>query len=210
MQKKVSIPVLTIVLVIFYTVGLIGMLWEPYRALFLQLSVYNLLLTFILMILGRKKEKGRFVVFLLIAYLIGFAAEYVGTQTGYLFGSYAYGANLGPKFLGVPLVIGLNWGILVVGAASLANYIQLSNTAKAFFGALFMTAFDYILEPFAITNDYWHWFTPDIPILNYISWFLISFLLLIIYFKGKFAEKNPFHATIFIVMAAFFILLTKL
>src|ERR687889_607827 len=43
------------------------------------------------------------------ATLGGFAVEAVGVATGFPFGTYDYSGQLGPKLLGVPLIIPLAW-----------------------------------------------------------------------------------------------------
>lgn len=206
-NKNIQIPLLTIILVIFYTVGLIGLLTEKYHSYFLKLSFFNLILTFVLLLLGRKKDFGKFLAFLLFTYVISFLAEYLGSNYGYLFGEYSYGNNLGFKYLGVPIVIGLNWGILMVSSASIATYVQVSNTLKALIAGLLMTVLDYFIEPIAISSDYWQWDNGQIPIFNYICWFVLGFLLQLLYFRLKLNEKNAFHATIFLVMGLFFLIL---
>ena len=40
--------------------------------------------------------------------------EAIGVNTGLLFGTYEYGANLGFKIFGVPLIIGVNWTVLII------------------------------------------------------------------------------------------------
>ena len=43
---------------------------------------------------------------------IGLAVEAVGTSTGYPFGAYSYADSLGPKLLGVPIVVPLAWTMM--------------------------------------------------------------------------------------------------
>ena len=42
----------------------------------------------------------------------GLAAEAIGWRTGWPFGNYRYGESLGPKLLGVPLVVPLAWAMM--------------------------------------------------------------------------------------------------
>ena len=57
----------------------------------------------------------------LIAFAIGFSAELIGVHSGMLFGNYSYGNNLGLKLAEVPLIIGINWGVLAVTSASITE-----------------------------------------------------------------------------------------
>ena len=198
---------LLLILVIFYTVGTVGLLLPEKKEYFLSLSFFNLTLSFVILILARKKNLFLFFIFLIICFLVGFSAELIGTRTGWLFGSYYYGNNLGYKIYGVPLVIGLNWGILIVTSASIANLFKFSNTFKVILSVLLMILLDYLMEPVAIKSDFWHWKNETIPIYNYISWGLIALPLQIIYFKFKIVETNIVFNALFIILSMFFIIL---
>lgn len=198
---------LLLILVIFYTVGTVGLLLPERKEYFLSLSFFNLTLSFVILILARKKNLFLFFIFLIICFLVGFSAELIGTRTGWLFGSYYYGNNLGYKIYGVPLVIGLNWGILIVTSASIANLFKFSNTFKVILSVLLMILLDYLMEPVAIKSDFWHWKNETIPIYNYISWGLIALPLQIIYFKFKIVETNIVFNALFIILSMFFIIL---
>ena len=105
------------------------------------------------------------------------------------------------------MVIGLNWGILIVTSASIANLFKFSNTVKVILSVLLMILLDYLMEPVAIKSDFWHWKNETIPIYNYISWGLIALPLQIIYFKFKIVETNIVFNALFIILSMFFIIL---
>lgn len=209
MQKLLSYkqPFLIGILVIFYTVGIIGISLPSTKDQFLSLSFFNLLLSFTILLAARKSGFVRFFFFLTICFLYGIGVELIGTKTAYLFGSYYYGENLGNKFEGVPFVIGLNWGILVVGAASLVQRYKLSMTLKILLSALLMVILDLVMEPVAIKSDFWHWNSNYIPVFNYVSWFFVSLPLLFLYFKLNLVEENKVFSALFILLFIFFILL---
>lgn len=198
---------LLLILVIFYTVGTVGLLLPERKEYFLSLSFFNLTLSFVILVLARKKNLFLFFIFLIICFIVGFSAELIGTRTGWLFGSYYYGNNLGYKIYGVPVVIGLNWGILIVTSASIANLFKFSKTFKVILSVLLMILLDYLMEPVAIKSDFWHWKNETIPIYNYISWGLIALPLQIIYFKFKIVETNIVFNALFIILSMFFIIL---
>ena len=197
-----------IILLILYLVGAFGMLIPETRNWFVKLSALNLLLSFIALILSRKGNTFRFIGFLVIAFLIGFGAELVGVHTAYLFGSYQYGANLGMKWADVPIIIGLNWGILTVTSAAVIERLGLNVYLSCFLSALLMVLFDYILEPVAIKLDYWHWTTGQIPLYNFICWFVVSIILQWMYRMMKLSEVNKVAESLFLMMFIFFTLLT--
>lgn len=198
---------LILFLLIFYTVGTVGILLPEYRELMLRFSAMNLFVSVIILILSRKKNIRSFWLILSICFAIGIAVELIGTKTGLLFGDYSYGANLGPKLMGVPWIIGINWGILVVCTASLVNRIKASNLIKALIAAFIMTALDVLIEPVAIESDFWSWKTGEIPIYNYICWFAIAFPLQWLNFKLKAVESNKVANGLLLIMTLFFLIL---
>jgi len=134
-------------------------------------------------------------------------AEWIGTKTGLLFGDYSYGENLGIQWSGVPVVIGLNWGILAAASASLVSRSTLPAVPSAVLSSLLMTLLDVLLEPVAMKSDFWSWTDGNIPFYNFFCWFIISLPLHLIYFKFKLSEPNKVHDTLFIIMILFFTLL---
>lgn len=199
--------ILIAVLVIFYSVGAIGILTPESRNNFLSLSFFNLILSFIILLLADKKSNIKFYFFLLICFAVGFIAELIGTKTGLLFGNYSYGENLGIKIGGVPLVIGVNWGILIVSSASIINRFKLHWSLKIVLSSLLMTSLDVLMEPVAIESDYWQWSGGVIPFYNYVCWFIISLFLHFIYFKYHIAKSNKVYDALFIILTFFFSLL---
>lgn len=196
-----------IILLILYVVGAVGMLMPSTRTWFVQLSALNLAISFGALILSRKAKPLTFVVFLSIAFVIGISVELIGVHTSYLFGSYFYGNSLGWKCYSVPLIIGLNWGILTVTSSAIIHRFQLNKHVEAILAAILMVLFDYILEPVAIKLDYWHWTEGQIPVYNFICWMGVSYLLQLIYQRMKLAEVNKVAESLFLMMFIFFTLL---
>jgi putative membrane protein len=197
---------LILFLVIFYTVGTAGLLLPQYRDQFLSLSFMNLILSFLVVLLARSRDHQKFHLFLFVSFLVGMTAEWIGTKTGLLFGNYSYGANLGPKISGVPLVIGFNWGILVVTSASIINHIKTNVLIKSILAAALMTLLDVFMEPVAIKSDYWTW-VGEIPLYNYFCWFIISLPLHYLYFKTNLVESNKVYTSLFVILTVFFVIL---
>lgn len=190
-------------LVIFHTVGVIG-LQSEWRADFLKLSFLNLSLALAALVLGREKHSVIFYVYALFIVLVGMSAEWVGVHTGKLFGNYSYGENLGIKIWGVPLIIGINWLILTMCSTSVLAFTKWPMWVKAIVSAALMTALDLLIEPVAIASDYWSW-QGDIPEFNYLSWFFISLVLHLGYYKLGLAERNKVALGLFVILTVFFI-----
>lgn len=194
---------LQVILAVIYFVGIIGFSQAKFRDTLLPASGVVLYLSTLAIALA-SKNKMKFIVFMSIAFLIGFGAEVIGVNTSYLFGNYVYGVNLGPKLLNVSIVIGLLWGVLALGAASMVDQISLFNRWKVFFGAAIMLGVDLIMEPVAIANQFWSWEGGDVPLYNYVCWFLIALFLQLILRKFKLNEKNKVYNTLLILMVVFF------
>jgi len=121
-------------------------------------------------------------IWLIASYLLTFFLEVIGVKSGLVFGSYEYGNGLGLKFLDVPLIIGLNWVVVVLGATALSERIS-STKIKYVLTGLIAVVFDIALEKVAPILDYWAWNNDIIPTKNFVSWFLIAFTLHLIYDK---------------------------
>jgi bisanhydrobacterioruberin hydratase len=161
---------------------------------------------------------------LLAAFAIGFGAEWVGINTGIIFGNYQYGTVLGPKWGGVPYLIGLQWIIVMYCAGvsiSMMHQKLLSRqpegdvpVSKWFLGlsivvdgALLAVLFDWILEPIAVSLGYWTWSDGDIPWLNYATWWGVSAVILLIFHVLPFRKHNLFAVHLLMIQAMFFLLL---
>ena len=199
-------PLIMLFFCIIYLVGIIGFFTPFLRPVFLPMSGLILYLTTIGVILS-SRQKGKLLFFLSIAFCIGFTSEVIGVQTGILFGDYSYGTNLGFKFLGVPIVIGLLWGVLAVSSASFLAQFPVLKKQAPFLAALLMLGIDYIMEPVAIASDFWNWNGTIVPLWNYICWFIIAWVLQIILKRGTLAESNKVFNLVFIILTIFFSLL---
>ena len=190
-------------LMIIYIVGAVGFVLPELKAEFLPLSGVILYLS-ALVIFVASRNKIDFVVFMAIAFVVGFGAEAIGVNTGYLFGDYSYGTNLGPKFLGVSLVIGINWGVLALGSASLVKRFVSSLGLKIILSSLLMLSVDLLMEPVAIKSGFWSWGGYDVPLYNYVCWFLVAVFLQWVLFKSGKAETNKVYETLLILIVLFF------
>jgi putative membrane protein len=189
--------------IIFYLVGTIGLSVPEYRPLFLPLSALNLIITLILLVLGRESRLGEFLFFLLLCFFVGLFVEWLGVHTGWLFGNYSYGENLGLKILDIPVVIGMNWGVLIVTSAEVISRFRLSKITSVLLASGLMTGLDFLIEPVAILSDYWSWVGP-IPVFNYICWFFIALPLHYNYFSREMNESNKTHFSLFLILVVFF------
>ncbi|NJK93171.1 MAG: carotenoid biosynthesis protein [Blastochloris sp.] len=127
--------------------------------------------------LGLKKTSISFGCIALLSGLV----ETWGTLTGFPFGSYVYTSNMGPMLAGtLPLAIPLAWWNILSPLYLLTRHFlpKLPARATCLLVALAATSMDWVMEPFAWKiKGYWIWEAGYIPWENYLSWFLLSFLL---------------------------------
>jgi uncharacterized membrane protein len=195
-----------LILVIFHTVGLVGLL-SPLQDWFIVLTPFNLLLASFVLISGHSGSDVKLLVFFFVSALLGFSAEVVGVQTGLIFGDYTYGRGLGTHLWGVPLTIGLNWFMLTC-AASIIGWRFLSHKIwVALFVGVILVLFDVLMEPVAPILDYWEFVDGYAPLQNYLGWFIVAFA--IAFGAGDMLKEANNHLAfpLIFVQALFFIFL---
>jgi len=195
-----------IIIAAFYFFGTFGIL-IGYGDWFVPKTAFNLLLTFLVLIVYQEKLNYKLLIALASCYLIGFTAEYLGVQYGLIFGDYFYPDTLGPQLLGVPVVIGINWYIITFVVWSVLDKSNIHPWLKVVLAALITTLIDVVIEPVAIALDFWTWDADEIPLQNYAGWFVISILIFAIYQGIKVPSKNRMAIIILGWQLFFFLLL---
>ncbi len=215
--------VATVIAIIFHTIGLVGILFFD-REVFIHSTFINLLLMFVLLLYTQRKINRSFIFFILTCIITGVVVEIAGTKTGWLFGKYTYGNVLGPEIQSVPLIIGVNWFIVIYCCGNSINILltrlldQLSmQTGKPkpamkmasiiVDGAFLAVFFDWLMEPVAIRLGFWSWADKQIPLYNYLCWFVISSLLLSVFHFAQFHKRNKFAVNLLLIQMMFFLLL---
>lgn len=194
----------TFLILLFYGAGLLGILATSTRDLFLLATPINLFLSAIILLWNHLTWNRSFLFYSVVALLTGMLVEIIGVQTGVIFGTYEYGQTLGYKIANVPIVIGLNWLVCSYCCGVIANQLKVNIFLKAMIGAFLMVALDYVIEPTAMKMDFWSWANNQVPILNYIAWYVISFALLLLFFTLPFAKKNNIAIILYITQWLFF------
>lgn len=223
MQKFSKDQIATTIALLFHTIGITGILFAK-NDFFVRSTPINLLLSFLLLIWTQKEKNYAFYLFIVMAFFAGFAAEVVGVNTGLLFGDYNYGVVLGVKWQQTPLIIGINWVIIIyccgVSVTALLAKITSGNTEyipqrinklKALSvitdGATLAVVFDWLMEPVAIQLNFWQWHNDYIPLFNYACWFFLSLLLLLLFDVCRFNKQNKFAVNLLLIQFLFFLLL---
>ncbi len=184
-----------IIIVIIYIYFLAGVLWHilpQTRTIVINLTPYGLaFFSLVILFFNAGKISHKTFYWILSIFVITIIVEGIGVNTSLIFGNYFYSNILGFKLFGVPLVIGLNWTIVLLGLFTLTDNSFKGNIfLNSFMIGILAVLFDYILEPVAIKLNYWHWDANVVPLKNYISWFIISFVFGFIGFKLKSKYKN--------------------
>ncbi|MBC5994076.1 carotenoid biosynthesis protein [Pontibacter cellulosilyticus] len=205
--KKYGLPLAIAVLVIFHAVGLWGLLFSGDPEYFQNLTPMNLLLTNALLFSFHKSWNKDFILFAIFVFAVGFFSEVVGVHTGLLFGDYTYGEALGLKVWEVPVLIGLNWLMLVYTTGHISNYTGWHWIAKAIFGAGLMVLLDFFIEPVAMQYDFWSWSGNTVPFTNYVGWFMIALVLQLYFHKSDFKRQNRLAPMVYLVQLLFFVVL---
>lgn len=195
-----------IFIIVFHIVGLVGFSLPHLHDFFISFVPFHLLLMAVILLINQKEYKKEFWLGLGFVYLAGYLVEVVGVSSGAIFGTYAYGNTLGFKLAQVPLLIGVNWVILVfcVGAV-LKKYFKHLRNLKSLVGAAVLVFIDFLIEPIAVRFDYWSWADSAIPLQNYVAWFFVCFILLRVYYELEFRKSNPVALTLLISQVLFFV-----
>lgn len=116
----------------------------------------------------------------------GFAVEAIGVATGFPFGTYDYSGELGPRLLGVPLIIPLAWTWMAWPAWLAAVRVARGRAARIALAAAGLAAWDLFLDPQMVAEGYWRWHDPTpalpglpgIPVSNYLGWLGFALILM--------------------------------
>lgn len=193
-------------LAVIYLVGIVTALLGHTNAL-MQLTPYNLVFATGLILYNAERMNKVYLKWFLIITVAGYLIELLGIITGVIFGIYAYGEGLGIKLFDVPLIIGINWAVLVFASSAILNKLKLSIWLKAAIAATMMVAYDILLEPVAIRFDFWNWEGGSIPLQNYIAWWLIAYVMLLGVLRNVKNLQNKIALYVVLVQSLFFAIL---
>ncbi|MGI4727219.1 MAG: carotenoid biosynthesis protein [Janthinobacterium lividum] len=196
------------IVILFHIVGLIGFFVPFLQPIFLRIVPGHLLLMLFLLLINHHGRFFKLILFLLTISILGFAAEWIGVHKQWLFGHYAYDTTLGFKLQDIPLMIGINWFLLIYAAGVFTQKLPIKTAwLKIISGAAVLVLLDLLLEPVAIRFHYWHWFGNGIPLKNYICWFLLSAVFIFLFRIFNFRTQNRVASTLLLIQIVFFAVL---
>ena len=193
-------------LFLLHFVGIFALNFELTQWLFRPLIPLNLIISGVLILYNHSDWNKNFIIFAILTAFLGYLFEVIGVNTGLIFGEYQYGKNMGFKLFETPLLIGLNWLILVYSFGIIINSLSIHLIFKVLITAFCLTTLDFFIEPFAIYHDMWHWQNIIVPLQNYIGWFFCSIILSSIFFILKFSKQNSLTKHYIIIQVMFFVL----
>ena len=128
------------------------------------------------------------IILLLLCFFVAGGFEILSVRTGFPFGVYSYGSQLGFAIFGVPLLVPLCWQMMAHNAATLARLADPRAALLVASGAL--VAWDVYLDPQMVRGGYWIWqrstgafVYEGIPLENYAGWFLTALIIFAAYWK---------------------------
>lgn len=207
--EKKEVEIKTFIL-IFYAVGIFGMLVPSLFPLFIKLVPFALILSFLFLTLFHRKIDQKSGLIFFVIYILAFAFEVAGVNTGLFFGDYTYGGSLGIKLFNTPIIIGLNWLLLVYITSSVFERFKMLNLVKIVLASALMVGYDFILEQVAPRLDMWKFKNDDIPFQNYLAWFILSIVFHSLIKVFKINTENRLSLIIFNSQLVFFVLLAIL
>lgn len=199
---------LTAILIIFYSVGAMGIWLNPDFAI---LTPFNLVLTAVLLFYLHPHKDLLLFINLFFVFVAAWFLEMIGTTTGVIFGNYLYGQTLGLKLNQTPIIIGLNWiivtysSLLSVDAIAKKMQWKLHEIWGAILAAVLMVMLDFLIEPVAPKLDFWAFENLTVPLQNYTAWFFFGFAFCYWMLKGGVLKPNPLGWKVYAAQMLFFI-----
>lgn len=198
-----------ILISIIYIFGLIFHLipWSRERVIPSTEGILFFTNAVLLFFILRKHLNLQFILVTLALIVLNLLIEIVGVHTGQIFGSYIYGNTLSLKISGVPCVIGLNWLILIYASYDIASKLMLKGYLVPIISAILLLFLDFVMEPVAIKLDYWSWQSNEIPLKNYVCWFLICLIFTALLRRMKFKIDEYVLRIYYFICLGFFLVL---
>ena len=209
-KNKIPIAEVKKFIVIFYIVGLSGFIIPFSKAFFIVITPFALLLSTYLLAIYHKKYALKDVLVFLLIFISGYIIEVIGVKTGLIFGMYTYGNTLGLKIFETPLMIGINWLFLTYTATAIANSLKIFKRLIVFITPALMLIYDIVLEQVAPKINMWTWQNSEVPFKNYLAWYIIALVFVLLFKVFKIETKNQMAVILFVCQFLFFLLLTFL
>jgi bisanhydrobacterioruberin hydratase len=207
LNKKARL--VSLIVFIFYAVGIAGIVHPSTFSFFTNLIPIVILSSLLLLFLYHKGTPGLKLTYIFsFIFIVGFFIEVAGVNTGIIFGNYQYGNSLGFKVFNTPVIIGLNWVLLIYLSAAVFQKTNFHSVIKVLLASIIMVFYDVFLEQVAPIMDMWYWENNEIPFQNYLAWFVISLFFHALVHTFKVKLENKIATALLISQFLFFIILS--
>jgi len=197
----------TLLIVFLFTMGLLFHIVSFTRPWVLAITDFTMLITnsIVLYFVFRTQKNKTLLYWSIVTFTLTYLTELAGVRTGAIFGEYHYGETMIFQVMNVPIVIGMNWVILMLGSYSLVYWMKAKPVLLPVFSSLLIVGFDFVMEEVAMKLDYWQWEGNNVPLQNYVAWFIISLIFSSILTLLKVKIENNILKVYFVVQLGFFI-----
>jgi putative membrane protein len=189
-------------LILVYVSGSIGFVLNP--SFFSPFTPFTLLFTTLVFLIFQPIKDSKFILSFFAIALLGYWAEVIGVKTGLIFGSYTYGNSLGIKVLEVPLVISINWSLLICASIITIKRFLNNKWLVLLTASVLITLIDLLIEQVAYKLDFWS-FGQGLPgIHNYIGWICVAFASPLFFYNSIIKGNYRISLIILILQIIFF------
>lgn len=198
-------------IIVFYVVGIIGFSIKYTYSIFIHLTPVVLLMSLALLFYyDRNNITTKKILFYVFIYISSLFIEMYGVNTGILFGDYTYGKGLGIKIVETPILIGINWVLMIYITSSIFTKLKPNFLSQVIIPSSLMIGYDIIMERAAPKIDMWSWANDTIPLQNFLMWGGLAILFHSIRYFLKIEIKNKMATPIFIAQVLLFIFIILL
>ena len=194
---------------IFYFVGLGLYIIPATRQFFIIITPYTLVLVAVAIFYYHKNWNFNTLIVLFFIFAASIGVEIFGVASGKLFGVYSYGNSLGYMIVDVPVIIGLNWIILVYGSAAVISAVTTKSILKIVGASVLMVVYDFVLEKAAPLMNMWKFEKGHPPFQNYIVWFIMAVIFHFIVNIFRLNTVNKPARAVFIIQFFFFFVIVS-
>jgi putative membrane protein len=191
----------------FYIVGFLLYIIPFTRAIFIYLIPWILLANVAIMLVFHKDRNLKSLSVFVVVILAAFLLEMKGVHDDRLFGSYRYLDALGPQIRDTPLIIGINWLMLVYGAHSLISEKFRKRLPRLLLASILMVVYDIIIEVAAPDLKMWIFDKSYPPLRNFFMWFAAALFFQLLFEIAGIRTANRHARELFLAQMLFFAVL---
>ena len=209
-MKILNLKISIFLIWLIHISGALGLLYYDI-IFFAALTPINLYLTALLLMINQKNPRFKELVGIGLIFFVGIFVEYLGVNYNLIFGDYEYGKNMGPKFFGVPFLIGINWIIITLISGGITNvFFKKNKYLSIIIASVLMVFIDFFIEPVAPILGFWEFKDNIVPFSNYTGWFFTGLVTQSIYYYSFKEKEFVFSLNLYCAIFVFFLLLNVL